>query len=442
MKSIMISAPASGNGKTTITLGLIRALVRRGLDVCSYKIGPDYIDRAFLEKASGNPVGNLDLHLQGKQGLMHSLSRAPAEYCVIEGVMGYFDGIANTFQNSSHDIARLLNIPAILVYTPKGEMFSAIPKIKGMADFGQSMIRGVLFNNLSERYFSLLEEAVTEHTDLQPLGYVPRLENAGFESRHLGLIQSEEIEDLEARLDAIASALEKTVDLDRIIALMKAPRFNQADIKPQLSSYDCTVAVARDKAFSFYYRENLELLESICRVVYFSPLEDSELPPCDLIYFGGGYPEVFREELAANRSMLASVKAYGEAGGHIFGECGGLMYLTETIEDTSMVGLLPGKCHLTTSLQRFGYVDLELKEDCLLGKAGTRISAHEFHKSLASIDCPTVYQVSKTMGDKHWECGFRYKNIIAGYPHICFLNNIEVLHHLLSAASSNNRTGG
>ncbi len=439
MKSILISAPASGSGKTTITLGLIRALKNQGLDVCSYKAGPDYIDQAFLEKASGLPVGNLDMHLQGVNGMHYSLSRAPAEYCIIEGVMGYFDGISNTYQNSCFDIARQLQIPSLLVYAPKGEMFSVIPKVKGMADFGQSTIKAVLFNKISEKYFNLLNEAVTEYTDLEVVGYVPAVDQVQFGSRHLGLIQSDEIDDIDQKIDALAKIVTEYVDLEKIQALMQTPDIKKDLNGFSLDKFDITIAIARDKAFSFYYRENLELLEASCRVVYFSPLKDNRLPDCDLIYFGGGYPEVFRKELAANKTMLSSVKQYGEKGGFIFGECGGLMYLLEYVEDSPMVGLLPGKCNLTKSLQRFGYIDLKLQEDCFLGKAGTRFTGHEFHKSTASVTCPTVYNIQKTMGEAKWNCGFKYKNIIAGYPHINFLSNIELLRNMLASVEHNRR---
>lgn len=439
MKSFLISAPASGSGKTTITLGLIRALKNKGLDVCAYKAGPDYIDRAFLEKASGKPAGNLDMHLQGVDGMHFAFSKALAEHCVIEGVMGYFDGISNTYLNSCYDISRQFQIPTLLVYAPKGEMFSVIPKIKGMAEFDQSTIKAVLFNKVSEKYYNLLSSAIKEYTDLKVVGYVPKIEQVAFDSRHLGLIQSEEIEDIEQKIELIADSLTKTADLDAIESLMSTPLLNATPEAFSIGSYDVTVAIARDKAFSFYYRENLELLESGCRVVYFSPLSDQKLPECDLIYFGGGYPEVFRQELAANTSMLEAVRNYGNNGGYIFGECGGLMYLLDYIEDSTMVGLLPGKCTLTKSLQRFGYIDLSLSQDCFLGSAGTTFTGHEFHKSTARVECPTVYDIGKTKGDARWNCGFHYKNIIAGYPHINFLSNMELLKHMLATIEKSHR---
>ena len=432
MKSILISAPASGSGKTTITLGLIRALKNKGLDVCAYKAGPDYIDRAFLEKASAKPAGNLDMHIQGVKGMHYAFAKAPAANCIIEGVMGFFDGISNTFLNSCYDISRQLRIPTLLVYAPKGEMFSVIPKIKGMAEFDQSTIKAVLFNKISEKYYHLLSSAMKEYTDLKVVGYVPKIDQAGFDSRHLGLVQSEEIKDIEQKIELLANSLSNTVDLDAIERLMSPPLLDATPTDFLLGKYDVTVAIARDKAFSFYYRENLELLESCCRVVYFSPLSDQKLPECDLIYFGGGYPEVFRKELAANTTMLNDVRSYGNNGGYIFGECGGLMYLLDYIEDSKTVGLLPGKCTLTKSLQRFGYIDLTLNQDCFLGTAGTTFTGHEFHKSTAKVERPAVYNINKTKGDARWNCGFQYKNTIAGYPHINFLSNIELLKHMLA----------
>ncbi len=439
MKSLLISAPASGSGKTTITLGLIRALKNKGLDVCAYKAGPDYIDRAFLEKASGKPAGNLDMHLQGIEGMHFAFSKALAEHCIIEGVMGFFDGISNTYLNSCYDISRRLQIPTLLVYAPKGEMFSVIPKIKGMAEFEQSTIRSVLFNRVSEKYYKLLSSAVKEYTDLEVAGYVPKIDQAAIDSRHLGLVQSEEIKDIDQKIEIMAESLAKTADLNAIESLMSPPLVNATPEAFSLRQYDATIAIARDKAFSFYYRENLELLEACCRVVYFSPLQDRKLPECDLIYFGGGYPEVFRQELAANASMLEAVRSYGNNGGFIFGECGGFMYLLEYIEDSKMVGLLPGKCTLTKSLQRFGYIDLVLSRDCFLGPAGTKFTGHEFHKSTARVECPAIYDIRKTKGDARWSCGFHYKNIIAGYPHINFLSNMELLKHMLSTVEVSHR---
>ena len=440
MKSLMITAPSSGSGKTTVTIGLIRALRQRGMDVCAYKTGPDYIDRAFLEHVSGHPAGNLDLHLQGQNGLFYSLSRAPAETVVIEGVMGHFDGIGNTPENSCHHISNMLNIPSVLVYTPKGEMFTAIPKIKGMAEFDRSTLKAVLFNNVTEKYYQLLKDALLEHTDLACVGYVPKLPQAAFKSRHLGLVQAEEMDDLDHRIDEITDAIRETVDLDTLVNLMAEPDIPVPQESFAVKETGIRVGVARDEAFSFYYRENIELLESSCDLIPFSPLYDKVLPECDLLYFGGGYPEVFRDKLSANQSMLKAVKAFGERGGFIFAECGGLMYLAESIEGSKMVGLFEGDCQLTKTLQHFGYIDIELDMDCMLGSRGTRFTGHEFHKSITTIDQPTVYRIHKTRGKNQWRCGFQYKNIIAGYPHLNFLGNMEVFKQLLQSVKESKQS--
>ena len=466
MKTLMIAAPASGNGKTTISMGILRALRHRGLDICGYKVGPDYIDPAFLTAAAGKAARNLDLYLQGEAGVLYNLRQGQSEYALIEGVMGYFDGIYNTWRNSSYHLASLLKTPTVLIYTPKGEMFSAIPKIKGMADFENSTIQGVIFNQVSRHYYELLKDALDEHTSLKALGYVPKMKDVELESRHLGLVQSIEIEDLDHKIDAVAEQIAGHVDLDALIDMMEEfdtvnlkkhspqippapplenggmssfthsfPPFSRGGAGGILAETPCRenirTAVAKDEAFSFYYTENLELLEQYCQVTYFSPLRDEELPDCDLLYLGGGYPEVFHRELSENTVMLQTIRDYIENGGCVYAECGGFMYLTESVDDAKMLGIFQGTTRLTTRLQRFGYIDIELKEDCLLGKKGTRFTGHEFHKSVSEVNGDTLFQIHKTLGEKHWECGYRYKNVVAGYPHINFLGHPGILQHML-----------
>jgi cobyrinic acid a,c-diamide synthase len=430
MKTILITAPGSGSGKTTVTLGIIRALMNSGLDVCSYKTGPDYIDRAFLEKASRKCAGNLDMHLQGKKGMYWSLAMASSEYCVIEGAMGYFDGIGNTYENSSYDIARTLGIDSVLIYSPRGEMFSAIPKIKGMAEFGASGIKGVIFNNITEKHYNMLKAAIEQHTSLKVLGYIPKLEKAEFKSRHLGLVQSIEIEDIEEKIDRVAEEVLKNVDIHELTKLMKDIEQPEA---PKVRKRKIKTAIAWDSAFSFYYAENIRLLEMACRVVYFSPLKDKAIPECDLLYLGGGYPEVFKEALTGNQSMRSSIKEYSEKGGYIYAECGGFMYLNSLIDSSPMVGIFNGESRMSKGLQRFGYIDMELLEDCMLGSKGDRITAHEFHKSTTGITDKPVFSISKTMGDAKWQCGYIYKNAYGGYPHVNFLGNIKMFDNILDS---------
>lgn len=433
MRMLMIAAPASGSGKTTVTMGILRALKRRGVDVCGFKVGPDYLDPAFLAAASGKPTRNLDLHLQGAHGVAYHLRQAQAEFGVIEGVMGYFDGIGNTWQNSSFHLSSLLNIPTVLVYSPKGEMFSVIPKLQGMARFPGATIRAVMLNNVAPPQFAPLKEAIEQHVALPVLGVVPKTAQAELNSRHLGLVQSVEVRDLEERIETLADNIEANIDLAALLNLAQAARLpSEAAPFPVPPQTDIAVAIAKDEAFSFYYTENLELLERCCRVTYFSPLRDAALPPCDLLYLGGGYPEIFCRELAQNRSMRASIRAHAERGGGIYAECGGFMYLTESVEEAAMVGLFAGKTHLTPHLQRFGYVDITLTRDCLLGRRGDRLTGHEFHKSASDVAGATAFQIQKTLGTKTWECGFVYKNALAGYPHVSFLGNPATLPHLLA----------
>ncbi len=437
MKTIMITAPSSGSGKTTVTMGLIRALRNRGNDVTCFKTGPDYIDTAFLQAASGKEAGNLDLHLQGKEGLKQAFSLAEGDLCVVEGAMGYFDGIYNTFRGSSYEISTELGINTILIYTPQGEMFTAVPKIKGLVDFEDSQIKGVILNKVNLTTYKLLKEQIEKYTNAAVLGYIPMVTDAELESRHLGLIQSIEIEGIDRQIEQIARSVSENVDLNAVISLM-------SDVNgtpfPQPKKRNIRVAIARDRAFSFYYRENIRFFEEASHVTYFSPLDDQQIPPCDLVYLGGGYPEVFRADLAKNRQMLKSIKDFADMGGCIYAECGGMMYLLEEIEGSLMVGVFRGESRLTDKLQRFGYIDITLREDCLLGRAGSALTAHEFHKSVCSLQEKEVFSIKKTGGAKSWACGYRYKNVLGGYPHINFLGNMEAFQALLDNVAASGKT--
>lgn len=432
MKGIMITAPNSGSGKTTVTMGILRSLTNHGIDVCAFKTGPDYIDTSFLKMASRKDAGNLDMFLQGKKGIRQALSLAHSEYAVIEGVMGYFDGIYNTFENSSYDIGKELNINSILVYTPEGEMFTAVPKIKGMAEFRGSSIKGVILNNIGESYYKLLKEQIEKFTGVPVLGYLPKDEDFTLESRHLGLIQCEEIEKIDEIIDKIAEKVSKYIDVNEIIALMKEVNTEEF---PYASKKDLKISIAFDKAFSFYYRENIKLISDTCSVNYFSPLKDNGIPECDILYIGGGYPEVFKEELSKNEAMLSSIKQYAQKGGIIYAECGGLMYLLNDIDGCKMAGVLDGKSCITNKLQHFGYADIELKKNCLLGKKGDHLKGQEFHKSISQVNLDTVYKVNSPMTDYFWDCGYELNNVFAAYAHINFLGNMTAFNSIIDRAA-------
>lgn len=437
MKTVMITAPNSGSGKTTVTMGILRCLYNCGIEVCPFKAGPDYIDTSFLKRAAKKDAGNLDIHLEGMDGIKKALSMADGEYAVIEGAMGYFDGIYNTFENSSCDIAGQLGINSILVYTPVGEMFSAVPKIKGMVDFEGSTIKAVILNKVNEAYYKLLKQQIERYADVRVIGYLP-CGDYELKSRHLGLIQCEEIEKIDDKIEKIASQVLKHVDMNMIMNLMKPVETCEIDY-PQKSGLK--VSIARDKAFSFYYRENIKLFEKTCNVSYFSPLSDKKIPESDILYIGGGYPEVFKHELSENSDILLSIRQYAQNGGTIYAECGGFMYLLNEIDGVSMCGILDGKSITMDKLQHFGYVDIVLKCSCLLGSCGDHLTGHEFHRSAAHVNLDAVYTVNKTMRKPSWNCGYKFKNVLGAYAHINFLGNMGAFDSLIKKAEYNKANG-
>lgn len=428
MKGLMITAPNSNSGKTLISMGIIRALKKRDIDVSAFKSGPDFIDRKYIKIASGKNAGNLDIHLMGKEGIKDALSIIGGEFAIIEGAMGYFDGISNSYENSSYDISENLSLPAILVYAPKGEMFSAIPKIKGMVDFSNRRIRGVILNKTNEHIYRMLQEKIGEYIGIPVLGYLPVDDRLFIDNRHLGLIQPDENKQAEGIIERAAYLVEKHMDLDKIIDIAA-----DIDVKrfKSLPKMDIKVAIAYDEAFNFYYEENIRLLEEICSIEYFSPINDRKLPKADLVYIGGGYPELYKEELSSNHGMMDSIRTYVENMGHLYAEGGGLMYLSDMIEDYPMCGIIKGRVHMTDRLQNFGYVNIELSKDTILGEKGFKMTGQEFHRSILETNEKEAFNISKPMTKRNWKSGYSYKNALGVYQHINFLGNKKALEYLL-----------
>lgn len=438
MKTIMITAPSSNTGKTTLTLGIIRAIKNRGLDISAFKTGPDFIDTKYLGLASGKRAGNLDMHLMGKEGIRDSIAMNYGECAVVEGAMGYFDGIYNTFENSSFDISRELNIPAILVYNPKGEMFSAIPKIKGMVEFAESKIKGIILNKVSKDMYLLLKEKIEEYIDIKVLGYLPYDQTLEVESRYLGLMQASENADCEQLISRVAQAVEETINIDEILKLanpIEIPAYQYQEKR------NIRVSIAYDEAFNFHYSENLNLLENICNVEYFSPLRDKEIPDSDLVIIGGGYPELYAKELSENLSMIESVRKNAESDKHIIAEAGGFMYLVSSVEDYEMCNIFSGKAIMTDRLQRFGYVDMTLNRDSIIGEKGNVITGNEYHRSIIDIKDNPVFDITKPKGKREWQCGYTYKNVFAYYQHINFLGNMNSFNYLLDIIENKRKEG-
>ena len=426
MKTMIISSNCSGGGKTTVTLGLMKALKNRGYDIQGYKVGPDYIDPGFHTEITGNVSRNLDLHLMGEEGVKASFSRGKGDLAVVEGVMGLYDGKGLTEECSTYSISKVLDdAPIILVITPKAQSITLCAELNGIKAFKEANIAGVILNCISEGYYNLLKPAIEMHCNLKVFGYIPKDEKLNLESRHLGLVQSIEVSNLNDKIDYLAKLIEENINLTEIIESFKV--ISKYADNYHLENKNKKIAIAYDEAFRFYYKENIELLEEAGEVIYFSPLKDSKLPEnIDFLYLGGGYPEVFKEELSKNTSMLKSIKDALDNGLDCYAECGGLMYLTENIDDINMVGFLKGNSEMTKRLNRFGYATVSVED--------IRINCHEFHKSKVNLSEEPIYDVTKnsyTGEEIKWKCGYKKNNTLAGYPHVHFFGNLEFIKKLL-----------
>jgi len=443
---IIIAATNSGCGKTTVTAGILAALVKRGLKVQPFKVGPDYIDPMFHTFITGNASRNLDSWMLNEDTVSYLFSKNAEgmDIAVIEGVMGLYDGFGGRSDiGSTAHISRIIKAPVILVVNGDGMSLSIASLVQGFANFNKSVrIKGIIINNVgNEGHYRLLKEIIEEHTGISVLGYLPWMEGCSLESRHLGLVPSDEIEGLKEKIDLLSAQVEKTIDLELLLKLaeqaedgMKAPTL--LGLSAPEARDGVRIAVARDKAFNFYYKDNLELMEMMgAELVYFSPLEDDRLPG-DIhgLYIGGGYPELFAKELQDNTSMREDIKGSIIEGLPAYAECGGLMYMSESISGKDvgtyeMVGIIPGKSEMTASLQRFGYVDIEIICDNVLSRCGQKIRGHEFHYSTIKVDgaVPVCYRVVKRRkgGETAWNCGFKMFNLLAGYPHLHFWGNVE-----------------
>lgn len=427
MKTMIISSNCSGGGKTTFTLGLMKALKNRKYDVQGYKVGPDYIDTGFHTEITGKASRNLDIHLMGEEGVRASFSRGDGDLAVVEGVMGLYDGRGLNEECSTYSVSKLLDdAPILLVITPKAQSVTLCAEINGIKNFRNANIAGIVLNCVSESFYNLLKPAIEIHCNLKVFGYIPKDEKLNLESRHLGLIQSVEVGNLNEKINYLAELIEQHIDLDGIIESFKEVK--KTEDKYHLNKGNKKIAIAYDEAFRFYYKENLELLEEVAEVIYFSPLRDKKLPEnIDFLYLGGGYPEVFKEQLSKNTEMLNSIKEQLNNGLKCYAECGGLMYLTENIDNVNMVGFLKGNSEMTKRLNRFGYATLSVN--------GIEVNCHEFHKSKVNLSEKAIYDVSKTSytGEKiNWNCGYKKKNTLAGYPHVHFFGNMEFIKYLLN----------
>lgn len=427
---VVIAGTASGAGKTTVTAGILAALKRRKFAVASFKVGPDYIDPGYHEIISGGSCHNLDSWITGKEEIARLFFRSAknADISVIEGVMGLYDGGKRGI-SSTAEIAKLMDAPVILAIDAKSMGASAAAIALGFRDYDKNVnFAGVILNRLgSDSHEQMIREAM-DKADIKVLGAIRRNENLRLPERHLGLVPAKETKS-EVDLAKIFSSIENQMDMDEIIAIAKSakPIANVNLAEGKNSVKDIKIAVAKDNAFSFYYEDSLSVLEEFgAEIIKFSPLYDEKIPDCHGIILGGGYPEMFAKKLEENASMRNSIKKAAAEGIPIYAECGGFMYLMESIEDLSgknfdMTGVIPSKAKMEQNLQTVGYVEAEQLQDTILGERGLKFRGHEFHFSVEEGGGKSFgFMIEKIRTGAKYPAGFAQKNILGSYLHLHF----------------------
>ena len=427
---IIIAATQSGSGKTTITTGILAAMKKRGLNVQAFKVGPDYIDPSYHEMATGNPSYNLDSWLVDSEKLRESflIASQTRSVAVIEGVMGLYDGGVEGV-SSTAQISALVKSPVILVIDVKSMGASAAAIALGFREFDKSVnIAGVILNRVgSDSHAQMIIDALNK-IGMKCFGVVKRNAEIILPERHLGLVPAAEKNFAEV-IEKICATVSENIDIDGLIEVAKtAPPLNfQKTLAPIPFTLTPKIAVARDAAFNFYYEDSLRELENCgAEIVYFSPIADETLPEnIQGLIIGGGFPEIFAEKLQANKKIRSSIRAAALNGLPIFAECGGFMYLMRSISDFDgnifeMCGVIDSRAVMTNKLQMVGYVDAEILSDCVIGKAGDKLHAHEFHFSTADDLSENIFECKRLRTGKIYRAGFANKNIVASYLHINF----------------------
>ena len=494
---IMIAAEKSGGGKTLLTCALLSLLKERVQAVRAFKCGPDYIDPMFHRTVLEIPSRNLDSFFADGDTLRYLLGREVLEMekfpesriAVLEGVMGFYDGLGGVSERSSAwEVADLTDTPVILLVDMKGRSLSALASIKGFLDYKEkSHVTGIVFNRLSPMLYPGLKERAERELGIRVFGYVPELKDLTLESRHLGLVMPEEILGIRERLDLIKEKVRAGINLDGIIE--ESGRAAEIEVKlpeavRQFCNVDCgkvlnnsaaqhieniadakkiydsgnthevkstlsdrsvkktVVAVAKDEAFCFYYEDNLDLLKKLgAEIQYFSPIHDRNLPveTC-AVYLGGGYPELHAKALSENISMRNAIRQAVMEEVPCIAECGGYLYLKDSIVDPDgvewpMAGVLPGSSRDTGKLGRFGYITVTSKKEGLLGPAETEFRAHEFHH-WDSEENGTDFAAKKPVGTRDWDCGYTTESFYAGFPHLYFYSNVKIAENFIKCAET------
>ena len=443
MLELMITAPASGSGKTILTCALLAALKKRGRTPCAFKCGPDYIDPMFHRSVLGVESHNLDLFLAGEDDVRRLYAKYSGGHgaAVTEGAMGFYDGLGGiTDRASAWHVSDALGLPVLLAVRPKGASLTLAAQINGLRGFRrESHIAGLFLNDCSTMLAKSLVPMLERETGLPVLGWLPHMEEAVLESRHLGLYTAGEIGNLSARIDRVADVLSENLDWDQLEALFSR-REDRAAVPAAAGMDGVPVAVARDEAFCFTYAETLDALrEAGASLRFFSPLGDAALPgdACAL-YLPGGYPELHADRLSKNEEMRRAVREAVAGGLPTVAECGGFLYLGQSLEDGGgraypMAGVLPGEAVRRERLVRFGYAELSAAGSSLLFRPGEPVPMHEFHY-WDSTENGDGLIARKPLTGRSWECGFVNDHLYAAFPHLYFAGRPELARRFVRAA--------
>lgn len=452
---LVVAGTASGVGKTTVTLGLLEACVRRGLTVQAFKVGPDFIDPGLHAAVTGRPSYTLDGWMCGREHVRTTVAAraADADLAIVEGMMGCFDGAGAGGEGSTAEVARWLDAPVVLVHDVSAQAASAAAVVHGFETFDPAVrVAGVILNRAgSEAHATSVREALRLRCRVSVIGALPGCSELTLPERHLGLVTAAEGPLTAAYRRRLAEVIESSLDIDALLALA-APRSRAgaaggagvAGHGEVSQPHKVRLGVARDVAFQFYYAENLDRLrEAGAELVFWSPLHDAAVPDVDGLYFGGGYPELHASALAANRPVLAAIAARAAAGLPIYAECGGLMYLAETLEDLDgrahrLVGLLPARVRLRPPRLTLGYREVRLAADTPLGPAGTVARGHEFHASTLEAvpaSVPRAYALDGP-GPTPGAEGYLLGRALLSYVHLHFGSNPSLAEHFVAACAA------
>lgn len=462
---VLLAGTGSGSGKTTITCGILNCLQKRGLMPAAFKCGPDYIDSMFHSRVLDIPTGNLDSFFSDRTVLNRLLleNSKGKDIVIIEGVMGYYDGIGFLEKGSSKEIAELTKTPVVLIVNCKGMSNSIGALLKGFVSYSSpSLIKGVIFNRLSPGLYEGAKQLAKEN-GLMPLGYLPPLKNELFQSRHLGLVTAEEIEGFREKIEELSNELEKTVDIPELLQLAQKAELIEGQAVQSFSGESDSgrqvkdshketelqapvIAIARDHAFCFLYKDNVDYLKRAgCEIKYFSPLKDKSLPAgTSGLILSGGYPELYAKELSENYPLREEINRVVLQGMPCIAECGGFLYLHEGLVDESgveypMAGVVHGKCFPAGRLSRFGYITMEAKEGGLLCEKGAFLTAHEFHYWESQHPGSSFHAVKPGNG-KSWEAALMTESLYAGFPHLYFYGNEKAAKRFIKQAGQYSRT--